>query len=364
MVVQHVSLPAGQQQARTRWGTHVSGEVFDRKKSSYLTDDAQKFIAQQALCAIAGLDVRNRVHGLLALDIPGFVQVIDAHTCLLRLDGRLRNSPVIQRLHLYKDDEQEMHLGLFFICHPTKERLCVQGAAELLEQPSYPLVSASETNAQRECIPQSFLADEDIWIHLHVRQAFFHCAKYIKTHIPGLTHPLTNAFEQEQQWSHIANRNHFYLSEDVRSFLAEQKLCYLCTVDSEGQCAINHRGGAKGFLVTLSPDVDGPRGMILLPDYTGNGAFEAIGNILETRQAAMIVPDFASQMACCISGSAKVLELCELTPELAQKCAGAERVVALTVEQVAMQSGNWSAALAYECIRAERLFSERMEDES
>lgn len=358
MVVQHVSLPVGQQQARTRWGTHDSGKVFDRKKSSYLTDDAQRFIVQQALCAIAGLDVHNRVHGLLTLDIPGFVQVIDAHTCLLRLDGRLCDSPIIQKLHLCKDNEQEMHLGLFFICHPTRERLCVQGVAELLEQPS-----ASESNFQLADTPQSFLVDEDIWIHLRVRQAFFHCAKYIKTHIPGLTHPLVNVLEQEYQWSHMSNRNHCSLSREVRSFLSEQRLCYLCTVDSEGQCAINHRGGAKGFLVMLPPDMHEPRGMIVLPDYTGNGAFEAIGNILETRQAAMIVPDFVSQIACCISGSAKVLELYELAPELAQKCAGAERVVALTVEHVAMQNGNWSAALAYECIRAERLFSERVEED-
>lgn len=320
-------------------------------------------MAQQVLCVISGLDVHNKVHGLLALDIPGFVQVLDNHTCLLRLDGRLRSSPIIQKLHYGKDNEQEMHLGLFFICHPTRERLCVQGVAELIEHPSYSLRLASKVNAQGEDVSQSMFDDKDIWIHLHVQQAFFHCAKYIKTHIPGLTHPLKNALEQEQRCSYLSHRRHIYFSEAVRSFLAEQRLCYLCTVNHDGHCAINHRGGAKGFLVTLPPDIYEPRGMVLLPDYTGNGAFEAIGNILETRQAAIIVPDFTSQEACCISGSAKVLEPHELPPALAQRCAGAERVIALTVGQVGVQCGNWSAALAYECIRAERLFSENIEED-
>ena len=358
MVVQHVSLSVGQLQARTRWGTHDSGEVFDRKKSLYLTDDAQHFIAQQALCAIAGLDSHDRITGMLALDIPGFVRIVDKHTCLIRLNGHLWNSQILQRLHKTLNNSKETYLGLFFICHATKERLCVQGTAELIQFPVRMQASniACETHGEP--------VQEDIWIHLHVRQSFFHCAKYIKTRIPGLTFPLENALEHAPQWSSLLIHDHFSLSEDVCAFLAAQRLCYLCTVDSEGQCAINHRGGTKGFLVTLPPDIGTPHGMILLPDYTGNGAFEAVGNILETRQAAMIVPDFVEQMACCISGSAMILELHELSSDIAQQCIGAERVVALSVEQITMQKGNWSAALAYECIRAEKLFDERIQGDT
>ena len=39
-------LPLGQHLARTRWGTHASGMAFDRKKTSYLTEQAQAFIAE------------------------------------------------------------------------------------------------------------------------------------------------------------------------------------------------------------------------------------------------------------------------------------------------------------------------------
>jgi hypothetical protein len=41
-------LPLGQHLARTRWGTHASGMAFDRKKTSYLTEQAQAFIAERS----------------------------------------------------------------------------------------------------------------------------------------------------------------------------------------------------------------------------------------------------------------------------------------------------------------------------
>jgi hypothetical protein len=59
-------------------------------------------------------------------------------------------------------------------------------------------------------------------------------------------------------------------------------------VDRNGQCAVNHRGGKCGF-ISVS-EVQG-EARVLLPDYAGNGAFEAVGNIWETGRAAVFVPD-------------------------------------------------------------------------
>jgi hypothetical protein len=72
-------------------------------------------------------------------------------------------------------------------------------------------------------------------------------------------------------------------------------------------------------------------------------------------KAALVVPNYAAQLALHLSGSARILELQELPQELARKCLGAERVVALAVQQVETHSGDWSAALAYERARAESL---------
>lgn len=369
-MVVHTSLPVGQLQARTRWGTHASGEVFDRKKSSCLTEQAQRFMAQQALCVVAGLDTEDALGGLLVLGTPGFVEIIDEYTCLLRLDSSLAETRILQRLSQSPHNRRETRLGLFFICHPTRERLCVHGMAELLSDNSL----ASQTTLRRpisERLRELFFgrtsevqpptpagSSEELVIRIHVRQSFFHCAKYIRTRVPGLTASATHTWDFTGVLSYVVGSSQTYLAEEVRAFIADQLLCFLCTVDQEGQCVVNHRNGHAGFLVTLLPDENAPGGTILLPDYSGNGAFEAIGNIFETGQAALVMPDYVSQLALCISGAACVLELNELPPELQHKCAGAQRVVALSVGRVELQHGDWSATLAYEQTRAERIFAE------
>ncbi len=335
-------LPLGQQQARTRWGTHASGAAFDKKKTSYLTEESQAFIAQQAICVIAGPDPQDELMGLLALGEPGFVLTPDMHTCLLPLDSEPEASPILLGLRQAESAGKPAQLGLFFICHPTRERLCVQGTAELLQcKPPGPYYRPTLHKLQ--------------WVRLHVQRAFFHCAKYIRTRVTGLTAPVSISSEPAWRPQDLRDCSETHLTQKIQAFIDQQVLGFLCTMDQEGQCAVNHRGGAPGFLVTLPADAAAPGGTVLLPDYAGNGAFEAIGNILETGKAALVVPNYAAQLALCISGSARVLELEEMPAELARKCIGAERVVALSVQRVEAQSGDWSAALAYERARAEVL---------
>ncbi|GAC1394676.1 MAG: hypothetical protein NVSMB38_29060 [Ktedonobacteraceae bacterium] len=350
-------LAVGQQQARTRWGTHTSGAVFDRKKTSYLTDQAQQFIAQQALCVISGLDLHNELSGLLALGMPGFVEPLGEHQCLLQLDGSLAETRLLQ--HLYQAPACSTHLGLFFICHATRQRLCLQGTAELLphvpiDQSLYAFLRKlvwDETSAAPARLPSS------IRVRIHVEQVFFHCPKYIKTCIPGLTSVAGDVPTQKWWSAHLPRSSQSFLSEEGRTFLAKQVLCYLCTADQKGHCAVNHRGGAPGFLVSLPPETLALGGIILVPDYAGNGAFEAIGNIFETGQAALVVPDYVDQVALCISGPAFVLERTELASEVAERCPAAERVIALSIQRVEVQHGNWSAPLAHEQARAHALFT-------
>jgi len=334
-------LSPGQREARRRWGTQAGSAAFDQKKKTYLTEQAQRFLAQQALCVIAGLDTRGQPGGLLVLENPGFVQTPDEQTCLLRLSKRYETARPIERLQ-YILPGAYPHLGLFFICHSTRERLCVQGTAELL----FPALSP---------FPHFIGTCTSAWILLRVRQAFFHCPKYIKTRVKGLTSDNLPVPSAVWQCEDILNCQRRALSEAVRAFISAQALCYLCTVNWQEHCAVNHRGGAPGFLVTLPPGDEAPGGMVFLPDYAGNGAFEAVGNILETGKAAILIPDFTAHIALCLSGPARVCEIWELPGTVAQQCKGAERVIALSVQRVEVQSGDWSASLACERARAEAM---------
>lgn len=332
-------LAPGQREARERWGTERGGAAFDQKKKTYLTEQAREFLAQQSLCVIAGLDSHGLPGGLLVLETPGFVQTPDEHTCSLRLSKRYEAMRPFERLRsffpgIYPD------IGLLFICHSTRERLCIQGSAELLFLDLSPYSNLVGTFTST-------------WLLLHVRQVFFHCPKYIKTRIPGLTTPDLSAPSMLWRRDDIFNCEQAALSEATRAFIAEQPLCYLCTVNQQGHCAVNHRGGAAGFLATLPPCNEAPGGMVFLPDYAGNGAFEAIGNILETGKAAILIPDFAGHIALCLSGVARVCELQEMSEDVVRQCKGAERIIALSVQGVEVQSDDWSASLAYERAKAE-----------
>jgi uncharacterized protein len=337
-------LLVGQQQARMRWGTYESGAAFDRKKIPYLSEEAQAFLAHQAFCVIAGLGSQQAIRGLLAMGAPGFVQVLDQSTCLLHLDHRLASSSIFQEVRRAQRTGRSAQLGLFFISHASRERLCVQGTAEIVacDVPILGRLLASRTK---------------LHLRLHIRQAFFHCSKYIRTRIAGLTLPVTDSLEQDWQAQHLMSQCQHALTEAMQDFLAQQVLCFLCTRNQQGQCAVNHRGGKPGFLLPVPPDPVCPGGLVLLPDYAGNGAFEAIGNILETRQAALLVPHYPSQVALCLSGPACIVELDELSRYLSSKCIGAERVVALLVQQVETQSGDWSVTLAYERARAQTIIT-------
>lgn len=336
----HTSIPAGQQYARTLWNTQESGAAFDRKKTTYLTEEAQRFIAQQSFYVIAGLGPHNKLDGWLVMGEPGCVKTPDEHTCILRIADTMEHAGLLQGFQQSFRQGQTARLGLFFISHATRERLCVQGSIMMLI-------------ADSPHIDDSLMDHANIRVLMHVERAFFHCSKYIRTRVAGLTVPGATSPADRQQLVALLSKRQDVLTEEMCVFIRQQVLSFLCTVDADGQCAVNHRGGAPGFLVTLPPDAFSPGGTILLPDYTGNGAFEATGNILETGIATLIIPDYVAQLAVRVSGSARILEMSELSPAVIQCCVGAERVLALSVQRVELQTGNWSSALTCENARSE-----------
>jgi hypothetical protein len=326
----------GQQEARTRWGTRESGAEFDRKKRPFLSDEAREFIAQQVMCVVVGPGPEQEPRGLLLAGLPGFVETPDSSTCLIPLDRRYETLLLVQGIRAVLAAGALPRVVLCLVQHVTRQRICVQGEVEILPTHS----------------PGCLL------LRMRVRLAFFHCPKYIRTRVSGLHLPADN------MPSYADEQAHDHLSVNARAFLTRQVLCYLCTMDRDGQYAVNHRGGAAGFLVTLEPDRLTPGGVVLLPDYAGNGAFEATGNILETGKATLLVPGYAEQIALCIAGDAVVLEPRQLPGFLREQCRGAQRIVALTVQHVERQDGDWSEALAYERARANVLAEVKQVEQS
>ena len=160
---------------------------------------------------------------------------------------------------------------------------------------------------------------------LEVTQSVFHCAKYIDQsyEITRFASRRPRTFKPAE-FMMAAKQGR--LIHQLVDFLADQRVAFVCTVDRNGQCAVNHRGGGCGF-ISVNGVQDEAR--VLLPDYAGNGAFEPAGNIWETRRAAVFVPDSENSYGVCVSGPAELFHGEVLQTEPFVRLSGAQRVLAI-----------------------------------
>ena len=285
----------GQVWARTRWNTLESGAAFDRKKQSYLAPDMKDFAEGQDFCVVSFVNDDGHVSGrLLHGGVGEFAHAPDDRHLIVRPLNRM-----IGELVSRKACARSCHLALMFIEFKARKRLCVHATGRWEET-------------------EGCLA-------LKVTQSFFHCAKYINPshRIVRPTSSRPGMFTAAQFTMPV---KHEGLVHQLADFLAEQRLAFVCTMDRKGQCAVNHRSGKSGFI-----SVDTVRGetRILLPDYIGNGAFEAVGNIWETGRAAVFVPDPERGYGVCVSGPAELFDGEVLKSEPFARLPGAQRVVAI-----------------------------------
>jgi hypothetical protein len=296
----------GQTWARTRWNTHGSGAAFDRKKQFSLSPAMKDFAEGQDFCVISFVDTNAQVSGrLLHGRLGEFAKAPDDHHL------------IIQPLNLTLDDlplcnpgAGSWQLGIIFIEFKTRKRFCVHATAKWEETAG--------------CLA------------LEVTQSFFHCAKYIDPTY-RIARFASGGLREFATAEFAMSANHGRLIQQLVHFLADQGVAFLCTVDRNGQCAVNHRGGKCGF---ISVNAIQGEAYLLLPEYPGNGAFEAIGNIWETRRAAVFVPDPERGYGVCVSGPADILDGQVLQTEAFVRSSGAQRVLAIYPEYFQVQSWN------------------------
>jgi hypothetical protein len=295
----------GQAWARTRWNTHGSGAAFDRKKRPYLAPEMKVFAESQDFCIISFVDNDGQVSGRLLNGRFGeFAQAPDDHHLIIqplnRISGDLPSRGACAK---------SWQLALMFIEFKTRKRLCVHATGKW-----------QETEGR---------------FVLEVTQSFFHCAKYIDPNyqIVRFASRRSRTF-QAAEFTMAGNGR---LTHQLVDFLADQRVAFVCTVDRNGQCAVNHRGGKRGLI-----SVNGVEGeaRVLLPDYAGNGAFEAMGNIRETGRAAVFVPDPERGYGVCVSGPAELFDGEVLQTEPFVRLSGAQRVLAIYPLYCQVQSWN------------------------
>jgi uncharacterized protein len=303
-------ISSGRDWARTRWNSHETGASFDRKKNRYLTPEAKAFVKRQEFCVVSLADDDDQVCGrLLYGRLTDFTEALDDRHLIVRsLNGLSAD------LLSSKARGRGQRLAVIFIEFKTRQRLCVHGISKW--------------------------EDAGRCLRLEVTQSFFHCPKYIDPNC-RLVHTVSASARAFKAHKLAAIGDRELVIDHLADFLAYQRVAFLCTVDRNGQCAVNHRGGPRGFLSLSRIDVEP---WILLPDYAGNGAFEAVGNIWETERAAVFVPDLELGCGICVFGSAKVLDGDALRPKPSLASDGAKRIVAIYASYCRFQSWEYDLA--------------------
>ena len=99
---------------------------------------------------------------------------------------------------------------------------------------------------------------------------------------------------------------------------------FLATSDNEGHCDCSFKGGGPG-LIRLIDDTH-----FAFPDFSGNGVFMSLGNILVNPNVGCLFIDFSDGARLRINGRAEIVE-----GDMARKLfTDADRVILVTIEPV------------------------------
>ena len=90
------------------------------------------------------------------------------------------------------------------------------------------------------------------------------------------------------------------LDEDTHGRLASTDVLFIGSRHPRRGLDVSHKAGKRGFL-----RVDGPR-HLTLPDYSGNGMFQTLGNLSVDDRVGLLVPDFEDGTLVQLSGHGRI----------------------------------------------------------
>jgi predicted pyridoxine 5'-phosphate oxidase superfamily flavin-nucleotide-binding protein len=102
------------------------------------------------------------------------------------------------------------------------------------------------------------------------------------------------------------------MTEEEAAFVAKHDSFYLASMNSDGWPYIQHRGGPRGFLKVLGPNLLG------FADLKGNRQLISVGNLDGNDRVSLFLMDYPNGERLKILGHARVLDARE-NPELADE---------------------------------------------
>ncbi|MFD0905317.1 pyridoxamine 5'-phosphate oxidase family protein [Actinomadura sediminis] len=268
----------GERAAQRRAGLLDQGGFSGRAIRAEIPEVASKFLAQQPMLVLGAADGRGRLWATLLTGRPGFLRADDDRT--LTVDARTGpDDPLHDRL------SGPAPVGMLAIEPSRHRRMRMNGRA----------------------VPTAR------GLRVTLDQVYSNCPKYIQ--------------KREPRWEPAApgrpERSNA-LTGDQRRWITGADTFFIATADREGNADVSHRGGAPGFVESVSPTV------LRWPDYVGNAMFNTLGNLEVQPRAGLLFPDWRTGAVLQLTGTART----DWDPAHAAAVPGAERLVEFTVTDV------------------------------
>lgn len=87
----------------------------------------------------------------------------------------------------------------------------------------------------------------------------------------------------------VERLRHSAFTDDDKAFIEGAEFFFLATASPDGQPDCSFKGGPKGFVRVLQPD------LLVWPDYDGNGMFKSLGNIASNPLIGMLFISFGEK---------------------------------------------------------------------
>jgi predicted pyridoxine 5'-phosphate oxidase superfamily flavin-nucleotide-binding protein len=273
----------GELTVQKRAGEEEIAEANSPMLADKLYPGALNFIRQQQMAILSTRDAEGHRWASAVFGRRGFLEPNGREALHVAVPAAERDAldPLWENL------AADSRVGLLLIEPANRRRLRINGNARLTE---------------REII-------------LEVTQTFPNCPKYITKR------ELT--FEQaEVPQVKSGALEGTTLPESLQKRIAAADVLFLATGHAERGNDASHRGGRPGFVEVASNRT------LRMPDYSGNGLFNTLGNVARDPQVGLLIPDFERGRQIQLTATAKIL-WDEADPE--GKTGGTNRFVEFTI---------------------------------
>ena len=253
----------------------------------YLPEQHRQFFAQLSYIVLGSLDQSGSPWASILVGEPGFMSTPSDRTLEIAAKP-LPGDPLNNNLAIGSD------LGVLGIELQTRRRNRLNGVV-------------SEVNRDR--------------LSIDVKQSFGNCPQYIQARMFEFVKPKFDSSSQsakiesfgESAQNLIANADTFFIASSYQSD----------AVDSVRGVDVSHRGGKPGFI-----RIDDEK-TLTIPDFSGNGHFNTLGNLELNPRAGLLFVDFERGDLLYLTGTTEVI----WNPVEVNTFSGAEQLIRFHLKQ-------------------------------